>query len=128
VCPLGGPLHLLTFHEPLAHDLINRGFHKGGTEGVPLTIPFPKVGDELLVVATGGVKLGDGTIACRSSREMTTLPPWTSRSLARWRKHGPRSPTKKKASRLCGCVVLNSRAERHCRNKGTVTFMEHSLS
>jgi hypothetical protein len=54
VCPLGCPLHLLAFHEPLAHDLINRGFHKGGTKDVPLTIAFAEVGDELLVIANVG--------------------------------------------------------------------------
>lgn len=62
MCSLGRPLHLLTFHEPLAHDLMNRRFHKGCTDRVPLAIAFAEVGDERLIVANVGIELHGGAM------------------------------------------------------------------
>ena len=50
MCAPQRPLHLLLLDEPLADDLIDRGFHKRCTDGFALTIAFPEVGDELDVV------------------------------------------------------------------------------
>jgi hypothetical protein len=36
-----GPLHLLLLDKPSADYLINRGFHKSGTDGFALAVAFP---------------------------------------------------------------------------------------
>jgi hypothetical protein len=59
VCAPQRPLHLLLLDEPLADDLIDRGFHKRCTDGFALTIAFLEVGDELDVVSDVSFELTD---------------------------------------------------------------------
>ena len=59
MCAPPRPLHLLLLDEALADDLIDRGFHKRGTDGFALTVTFSEVGDELGVVPDVSVELTD---------------------------------------------------------------------
>ena len=59
MCAPQRPLHLLLLDEPLADDLIDRGFHKRSTDGFALTVAFPEVGDELDVVPDVSFELTD---------------------------------------------------------------------
>ena len=65
MCAPRRPLHLLLLDEPLADDLIDRGFHKRCTDGFALTIAFPEVGDELDVVSDISFELTDAFEACQ---------------------------------------------------------------
>src|SRR5712692_3786647 len=73
VRPLERPLHLLALYKVFAHDLVDRRFHKGRANGVPLAIAFAEVGDKLTVVANVCIKLGHAAVQFRGGWETATL-------------------------------------------------------